>query len=131
MTELSNLIQEEVSLITFNKLQQGHGVFEMPSAAGKTICTLSIILAFMKQANKKTKLVYCTKTLIEMDNIIEDLKLLPEEQNILALCLSSKSNLCIHKKVSEEPNRSQIDNLCRSKTAEWVQNKTNGNPKKT
>ena len=77
MTELSNLIQEEVSLTASNQLQQGHGVFEMPSAAGKTICILSVLLAFLKQANKKTQLVYCTKTLLEMDRTIEDLKLLP------------------------------------------------------
>ena len=36
---------------------------------------------------------------------------------ILALCLSSRRNLCIHKEVSKEDDREKVDSLCRSLTA--------------
>lgn len=46
---------------------------------------------------------------------------------ILALCLSSRRNMCIHSKVMEEGDRETVDSLCRSMTASWVRSKAQGN----
>ena len=49
--------------------------------------------------------------------------------NILALCLSSRKNLCIHPEVSKEDDRLKVDSSCRALTASWVRDKIllNGN----
>ena len=39
---------------------------------------------------------------------------------ILAVCLSSRRNLCVHPEVSQFENREKVDALCRDKTAPWV-----------
>ena len=40
---------------------------------------------------------------------------------ILAMCLSSRRNLCIHPVVSKEDDREKVDSYCRRITAQWVQ----------
>ncbi|CAN0411954.1 unnamed protein product, partial [Ectocarpus sp. 13 AM-2016] len=39
---------------------------------------------------------------------------------VLALCLSSRRNLCIHERVIEESDREAVDGACRDMTASWV-----------
>jgi len=88
---------------------QGHALLEMPSGTGKTTTLLSLIVAYMK-ANPLdlTKLVYCSRTVPEMEKVVEELRKLTEyyeketgeEQNILGLALSSRKNLCIHPMVN-------------------------------
>lgn len=39
---------------------------------------------------------------------------------ILALCLSSRRNMCIHERVMAESDREAVDAACRSMTASWV-----------
>ena len=50
---------------------------------------------------------------------------------MLAMCLSSRKNLCIHEKVSQLDDREKVDSACRSLTASWVREKVsekhNGN----
>ena len=113
-------------------LLQGHAILEMPTGTGKTVCLLSIILSFIKQKKPSFKLVYCTRTIVEMEKTLEELKFVQQEREkdfsgsvgtrslcspILALCLSSRRNLCIHPKVSEEDDREKVDSMCRSLTA--------------
>ena len=106
----------------------------MPTGTGKTVCLLSLILSFIKQKKPSYKLIYCTRTIVEMEKTLEELKFVQQarEQDfggpsspelnelaspILALCLSSRRNLCIHKEVSKEDDREKVDSLCRSLTA--------------
>lgn len=42
---------------------------------------------------------------------------------VLALCLSSRRNLCIHERVIEESDREAVDGACRDMTASWVRKK--------
>ena len=44
---------------------------------------------------------------------------------VLALCLSSRRNMCVHAKVMDEGHgdRDTVDSLCRDKTSSWVRNK--------
>lgn len=98
----------------------------MPTGTGKTVCLLSLILSYIKAKKPTYKLIYCTRTIVEMEKTLEELKFVmkqrrkdfpesddavlgvdPDEmQNslsspILALCLSSRKNLCIHPEVSK------------------------------
>ena len=77
----------------------------MPSGTWKTTTLLSLIVAYIKtNPLDLTKLVYCSRTVPEMEKVVEELRKLMEyyeketgeEQNILGLALSSRKNLCIH-----------------------------------
>ncbi len=103
----------------------------MPTGTGKTVCLLSLILSFIKQVKPDMKLVYCTRTIVEMEKTIEELKFVQKQRQldfgadylgseILAMCLSSRRNMCIHPKVSKLDDRASVDSECRSLTASWV-----------
>ena len=120
--------------------QEGHAILEMPTGTGKTVCLLSLIVSFIKQIKPSFKLVYCTRTIVEMEKTLEELEFVQAQRkkdfgssedtkelgsDILALCLSSRRNLCIHEEVSQEDERERVDSLCRSKTTFWDGNLTN------
>lgn len=46
----------------------------------------------------------------------------------LALCLSSRRNMCIHQRVINESDREAVDAACRSMTASWVLEKAQAEP---
>jgi DNA excision repair protein ERCC-2 len=157
----------------------GHCLLEMPTGTGKTVSLLSLITSY-QLANDCGKLVYCTRTVPEMNSVMEELgtvlsyreevlrmeregevaaaadttssdintnsansssststkkrpriyrnnKLGPAPHNngaggtsVLALCLSSRRNMCIHETVLKESDREGIDAACRSLTAPWA-----------
>uniref|UniRef100_A0A673L9Z3 DNA 5'-3' helicase n=1 Tax=Sinocyclocheilus rhinocerous TaxID=307959 RepID=A0A673L9Z3_9TELE len=87
---------------------KGHGVLEMPSGTGKTICLLSLIVAYQKAYPLEvTKLVYCSRTVPEIEKVVEELRKLMDyyakqteaKNDFLALALSSRKNLCIHPEI--------------------------------
>lgn len=58
---------------------EGHGVLEMPSGTGKTITLLSLIIAYNVQyPDKLVKLVYCSRTVPEIEKAMGELKRLME-----------------------------------------------------
>ena len=46
----------------------------------------------------------------------------------MALCLSSRRNMCIHERVMQESDREAVDSACRSMTASWVLERVEQNP---
>lgn len=47
----------------------------MPSGTGKTISLLSLVLAYMKKyPDRLHKLVYCSRTIPEIEKCVEELK---------------------------------------------------------
>lgn len=79
----------------------------MPSGTGKTVSLLSLIVAYMV-ANPfdVTKLIYCSRTLPEIEKVVEELRKLfayyeknDEKLNMVGLVLSSRKNMCIHPQV--------------------------------
>ncbi|GAX15523.1 DNA excision repair protein ERCC-2 [Fistulifera solaris] len=160
----------------------GHCLLEMPTGTGKTVCLLSLITSYQYANPSAGKLIYCTRTVPEMNHVMEELAtvldyrarmLHPEEPSeveitrpsgdmediggtatersskrarkvyrrkesgkapmgpsssragaggsgVLALCLSSRRNMCIHERVMAESDREAVDSACRSMTASWV-----------
>lgn len=112
---------------------KGDAVLEMPTGTGKTVCLLSLITSYQFAHPECGKLVYCTRTVPEMIKAMEELKRViayRAEQapggrggNMLAVCLSSRRNMCIHGDLADESDREKVDAGCRSMTASWVRAK--------
>jgi DNA excision repair protein ERCC-2 len=205
---------------------EGHALLEMPTGTGKTVCLLSLITSYQYANPSAGKLVYCTRTVPEMNAVMEELgtvlayrakelggclseqtaisqtengpvntgsfvvsqgmadmedsvrpstivssntgastldgektvvptkrgKKRPRTYNrrtassnknlgpisnnghgaggsgVLALCLSSRRNMCIHERVLNESDREAVDAACRTMTASWVIEKAQANP---
>ncbi|RYG68592.1 hypothetical protein EON64_04820, partial [archaeon] len=108
---------------------KGHALLEMPTGTGKTVCLISLITSYQFQYPQTGKLIYCTRTVPEMAKCMDEIKkvieyrqklLGPEGGRVLALCLSSRRNMCIHPRVQEESDRETVDTKCRDMTASWV-----------
>uniref|UniRef100_A0A803LRU8 DNA 5'-3' helicase n=1 Tax=Chenopodium quinoa TaxID=63459 RepID=A0A803LRU8_CHEQI len=105
---------------------KGHCLLEMPTGTGKTIALLSLITSYA--LSKPIKLIYCTRTVHEMEKTLAELKLLYDYQvrhlgpsaQLLAVGLSSRKNLCINPAVVSAENRDSVDAGFRKLTASWV-----------
>ncbi|XP_046401434.1 general transcription and DNA repair factor IIH helicase subunit XPD [Ischnura elegans] len=119
---------------------KGHCLLEMPSGTGKTISLLSLILAYMRaRPLDVTKLIYCSRTVPEIEKAVEELKRLVayiEKQTaherdfrpVVGLVLSSRKNLCIHPEVSKERDGRIVDGRCHSLTASHVRERHRAHP---
>lgn len=84
----------------------GHSVLEMPSGTGKTVSLLSLTISYMlAYPDKVGKLIYCSRTVPEMEKVMEEMRGLikyiqshlgDKMPGFLGLALSSRKNLCIH-----------------------------------
>lgn len=104
---------------------RGHCVLEMPTGTGKTIALLSLIISyFLSKPQSHTKLLYCTRTVHEMEKTLAELRHLythlPPSSPLLALGLSSRKNLCVNPDVVSSSSRDSVDSSCRRLTASWV-----------
>jgi len=129
---------------------KGDGILEMPTGTGKTVSLLALITSYQLAHPECGKLVYCTRTVQEMKKTMEEVKrvisyrerVLAEsagrdgeeaakraigaEGDLLAVCLSTRRNLCIHPRISDTNEREVVDAACRSLTASWVRSKSSG-----
>ncbi|KAI3760090.1 hypothetical protein L1987_50480 [Smallanthus sonchifolius] len=108
---------------------KGHCLLEMPTGTGKTIALLSLITSYtLSKPSNPVKLLYCTRTVHEMEKTLAELKLLHKYQldnigpsaRMLALGLSSRKNLCVNPGVVSAENRDSVDAGCRKLTASWI-----------
>ena len=110
---------------------KGHGCLEMPTGTGKTITCLALITSYQLAHPECGKLIYCTRTVPEMEKVLAELRVLQayrekhvgKSAEIMALGLSSRKNMCIHPKVADEGSRESVDARCRRLTASWVREK--------
>ncbi|KAK2768231.1 DNA-dependent ATPase of the nucleotide excision repair factor 4 complex [Arachnomyces sp. PD_36] len=109
----------------------GHCVLEMPSGTGKTISLLSLIVAYQQFKPEHRKLIYCSRTMSEIEKALAELKALMkyrsqqlgETEDFRALGLTSRKNLCLHPSVKREKSGTVVDARCRSLTAGFVKEK--------
>ncbi|PLW28350.1 hypothetical protein PCASD_17459 [Puccinia coronata f. sp. avenae] len=126
----------------------GHCVLEMPSGTGKTISLLSLIVAYQLYYPERRKLVYCSRTVPEIEKALIELKRLmayratqhrlragltdqsapTNEDDFLGIGLTSRKNLCIHPQVSREKKGKVVDARCRDLTSAWACDKGRANP---
>ncbi|KAL3963717.1 hypothetical protein ACCO45_000721 [Purpureocillium lilacinum] len=112
-------------------LKSGHCVLEMPSGTGKTVSLLSLIVAYQQHMPEKRKLIYCSRTMSEIEKALVELKELMKyradqlgyEEDFRGLGLTSRKNLCLHPSVKREKSGSVVDARCRSLTAGFVKEK--------
>lgn len=111
--------------------QGGHCVLEMPSGTGKTVSLLSLIVAYQQHYPEKRKLIYCSRTMSEIEKALAELKALMKyrtselgyEEEFRGLGLTSRKNLCLHPSVKREKSGTVVDARCRSLTAGFVKEK--------
>ncbi|KAK0741663.1 hypothetical protein B0T21DRAFT_359880 [Apiosordaria backusii] len=109
----------------------GNCVLEMPSGTGKTVTLLSLIVAYQMSSQEKRQLIYCSRTMSEIEKALVELKALMKfraeklghEEDFRAMGLTSRKNLCLHPSVKREKSGSVVDARCRSLTAGFIQEK--------
>ncbi|KAA0201915.1 hypothetical protein HAZT_HAZT009353 [Hyalella azteca] len=108
---------------------KGHCLLEMPSGTGKTITLLALIVSYLRgNPHNLSKLVYCSRTIPEIEKVIEELRNLlkyieestGKPPNITGLALASRRNLCIHPEVSKARDGKVVDSGCYALTASYV-----------
>nr|CAB3243287.1 TFIIH basal transcription factor complex helicase XPD subunit-like [Phallusia mammillata] len=116
---------------------KGHGVLEMPSGTGKTATLLSLIVAYhLEYPQVVGKLLYCSRTVPELEKVLEELQRLMEYYTkevgempkILALALSARKNLCINPDVKGAGVGKEVDSKCHSLTASHIRIKNRHDP---
>lgn len=106
-------------------------MLEMPSGTGKTVTLLSLIIAYQMSSQERRKLIYCSRTMSEIEKALVELKNLMKfragrlghEEDFRALGLTSRKNLCLHPSVKREKSGTIVDARCRSLTAGFVKEK--------
>ncbi|EAS32353.3 DNA repair helicase rad15 [Coccidioides immitis RS] len=106
----------------------GHCVLEMPSGTGKTVSLLSLIIAYQQHYPSHRKLIYCSRTMSEIEKALTELRELMKyreqqlgyTEDFRALGLTSRKNLCLHPSVRREKSGTVVDARCRSLTASFV-----------
>ncbi|KAF3012065.1 hypothetical protein G7054_g7664 [Neopestalotiopsis clavispora] len=109
----------------------GHCVLEMPSGTGKTVSLLSLIVAYQQHYPESRKLIYCSRTMSEIEKALAELKALMKfrtqelghAEEFRGLGLTSRKNLCLHPSVKREKSGAIVDARCRSLTAGFVKEK--------
>ncbi|KAJ2931409.1 hypothetical protein H1R20_g5767, partial [Candolleomyces eurysporus] len=120
----------------------GHCVLEMPSGTGKTVSLLSLIVSYQQFYPTKRKLVYCSRTVPEIEKALTELKRLmayrvecaeteeqkEKERNFFGMGLTSRKNLCINPEVAKEKKGTVVDAKCRDLTNTAVCEKARADP---
>lgn len=115
---------------------KGHGALEMPSGTGKTTTILSLVVAYLREhPGKLQKLVYCTRTVPEMEKVLEEMRRLDEyytecnqELGFVTVGLTSRKNMCINPEVSRLKEGKMVDAKCRTLTMGWVRERNRSDP---
>lgn len=102
----------------------GNSILEMPSGTGKTVSLLSLTVAYQMHYQEHRKIVYCSRTmseiekaLIELHNLMEyRAKELGYVEDFRGLGLTSRKNLCLNPTVNKEKSGSIVDEKCRRLT---------------
>lgn len=103
----------------------GNSILEMPSGTGKTVSLLSLTIAYQMHYPEHRKVVYCSRTMSEIEKALIELhnlmdyraKELGYVEDFRGLGLTSRKNLCLHPVVSKEKKGTIVDEKCRRMTS--------------
>ncbi|CAN3363832.1 general transcription and DNA repair factor IIH helicase subunit XPD/Rad3p [Diutina catenulata] len=99
----------------------GNCILEMPSGTGKTVSLLSLTVAYQMHYPEHRKIVYCSRTMSEIEKALIELHKLMAyrtselgyEEEFRGLGLTSRKNLCLHPTISKERKGNTVDEKCR------------------
>lgn len=99
----------------------GNSILEMPSGTGKTVSLLSLAVAYQMHYPEHRKIVYCSRTMSEIEKALIELQKLMEfranelgyVEEFRGIGLSSRKNLCLHPTISKERKGYIVDEKCR------------------
>ncbi|KAI5955954.1 RAD3 [Candida theae] len=102
----------------------GNCILEMPSGTGKTISLLSLTVAYQMHYPEHRKIVYCSRTMSEIEKALIELHKLMEfrakelgyVEDFRGLGLTSRKNLCLNPLISREKKGNVVDEMCRRVT---------------
>lgn len=111
----------------------GNSILEMPSGTGKTISLLSLTVAYQMHYPEHRKIVYCSRTMSEIEKALIELEKLMKfrskelgyEEDFRGLGLTSRKNLCLHPTISKEQKGQVVDEKCRRVTNGQLKDKIN------
>ncbi|KAI5449382.1 TFIIH/NER complex ATP-dependent 5'-3' DNA helicase subunit [Naganishia albida] len=114
----------------------GHCVLEMPSGTGKTVSLLSLIVSYQQFYSRARKLIYCSRTVPEIEKALAELKRLmayreemgAKDEGFRGMGLTSRRNLCLHPDVSKEKKGKVVDARCRDLTSAFACEKGRAEP---
>lgn len=103
----------------------GNSILEMPSGTGKTVTLLSLTVAYQMFYPEHRKIIYCSRTMSEIEKALAELKNLMayraqelgHVEEFRGLGLTSRKNLCLNPTVRREKKGSVVDEKCRSMTS--------------
>lgn len=99
----------------------GNCILEMPSGTGKTVSLLSITVAYQMFYPEHRKIIYCSRTMSEIEKALIELHKLMEfrskelgfVEDFRGLGLTSRKNLCLHPTIGKERKGIVVDEKCR------------------
>lgn len=114
----------------------GNSILEMPSGTGKTVSLLSLTVAYQMHYSEHRKIIYCSRTMSEIEKALVELESLMEYrakelgyvEDFRGLGLTSRKNLCLHPRVSKERKGNVVDEKCRRMTNGQARKKKEEHP---
>ncbi len=84
--------EEVVEFVTSALNSEGHAAIEAPTGSGKTLMSL---VSAIRNRKDGQKILYLTRTNSQQEQVMADLRRLPESMRIRAVAMQGRSNLCL------------------------------------
>ncbi|KNB42784.1 DNA repair helicase [Blastocystis sp. subtype 4] len=86
----------ELKQILETKERKGHALLEMPTGTGKTMCILAVYLSLKDIYPNLGKLIYCTRTITELNQCMDELKTITKYRKEFPEFVSAVEGTCVY-----------------------------------